>query len=381
MRGFIKKRGNSWRVAVSLGRDPQTGKYQYLWETVKGTKREAEKRMAELIHQHDSGILNKPGKGTVAEYLTNWLRDFITPNLSPRTSEGYEVIIRRHAIPALGKIALTQLKPEHIQGFYADKLSSGLSARTVRHFHMCLHGAFKNAVKTGSLVRNPCDATNPPKDQKTEMRTMSESDIHIFLEYARNTEYYPIFYLALFTGMRRSEILALRWSDVELLAPIQISVNRALHQLKKGKIDIRTTKTEKSRRLIPISPSTAIVLREYRESQDKIREALRIPALSDSDFVFCHVDGKPYLPNTVSHAWIKLVRKCGLRGIRLHDARHTMASIMLKNGINAKIIQERLGHSSISITLDTYSHLIPSMQEAAANAFDEFVLPKQRVRE
>jgi len=201
---------------------------------------------------------------------------------------------------------------------------------------------------------------------------MNESDIHIFLEFAKSTPYYALFYLALFTGMRRSELLAPRWSDVDLIL-CQLSVTRALHHLQDGSLIFRQPKTAKGRRLISLSPSTAIVLREHREQQEKMRQTLGLTLVED-DLVFCQVDGKPLLPNSVSHAWTKLAIRAGLKGIRLQDARHTHASLMLKQGIHSKIVQERLGHASIQITLDTYSHVAPGLQQAAANRFDDIVI-------
>jgi integrase len=188
---------------------------------------------------------------------------------------------------------------------------------------------------------------------------------------AQQTQYYALFYTAIFTGMRRSELLALRWQDVDLLL-LQVSVNRSLHQIKGGRTVFRQPKTEKSRRLIALTPSTASLLQEYRNSQNILRESLGYSKLTDADLVFCRYDGKPFLPNTVTHNWTKLVRRAGLSGIRLHDARHTHASLMLKKGIHPKIVQERLGHSSIQITLDTYSHVAPGLQQAAAKQFDEY---------
>jgi len=222
------------------------------------------------------------------------------------------------------------------------------------------------------LVRNPVDAVTIPRAERHEMRTMNESDIHIFLEMARPTQYYALFYAALFTGMRRSELLALRWKDIDLML-LQISVNRTLHQIRGGRIIIRQPKTEKSRRVVAMTPSTADLLKEHHESQNRLRESSGYPKLADDDLVFCQYDGKPLLPNTVSHNWIKLVRRTGLSGIRLHDARHTHASLMLKQGVHPKIVQERLGHSSIQVTLDTYSHVAPGLQQIAANKFDEII--------
>jgi integrase len=384
MKGYITSRKGSYRLTISLGKDSATGKYRQYRETVKGTRTIAEKRLRELLTQLDKGIFTQPGKVTLAEYLELWLRDYCC-NLSPRTAEGYATIIHKHLIPALGKIPLTQLRPDMIQAYYSKQLSGGrcdgsggLNALTVKHHHVCLHTALQNAVKTNLLPRNPCDAVTAPRSTNKEMCTMNESDIHIFLEFAKApkySEYYALFYTALFTGMRRSELLALRWQDCDLLL-MQISVSRSLHALSNGRIVFRPCKTEKSRRLISLSPSSVSVLEEHREALQKLRDSLGLAPLSDSDLIFSHFDGKPLLPNTVSHVWEKLAKRTGLKGIHFHSARHSMASIMLKIGIHPKIVQERLGHSSIQITLDTYSHVAPGLQEAAAKRFDDIILPK-----
>jgi len=184
-----------------------------------------------------------------------------------------------------------------------------------------------------------------------------------------NSPYYVLFYTALFTGMRRSELLALRWQDVDFIFS-QVYVSRSLHVLKDGKVVFKSPKTASGRRTVALPPSAILLLKEHKEKQALDRAMLGIP-LKDDDLVFSHLEGKPLLPNTVTHAWIKLVRRTGLKGIRLHDARHTHASLMLKQGTHPKIVQERLGHASIQITLDTYSHVAPGLQEAAATRFDE----------
>jgi integrase len=203
------------------------------------------------------------------------------------------------------------------------------------------------------------------------MQTWNEDDIKHFLIVTKTSEYYPIFYLALFTGMRRSEILALRWCDVDAIYS-QVYVSRSLHHLRDGSIVFRQPKTAKSNRTIALPPSTSLMLKDYQVSQNGLH-LLNGKALTNESLIFCHIDGSPLLPDTVTHAWIKLVRRYGLKSIRLHDARHSHASLMLKQGIHPKIVQERLGHSSIQITLDTYSHVAPGMQEAAAVRFDEAI--------
>jgi integrase len=381
MRGHIRKRGkDSYSIAVSLGRDPTTGKYRYQWVSVKGTKREAEKRLSELLSQIDNGTFIRPSKTTLAEYLETWLREYVWPELAPRTAEGYDLVVRRHLIPALGRITLTELRPEHIQRYQSEKLScgradgkGGLSPRTVRHHYMALHAALGRAVKMGLVSRNVADAVSPPRYQRHQWQSLSESGVNSVLEAARKTPYYVLFYQALFTGMRRSELLALRWCDVDLLLG-RVQVRRSLHQLRTREIVIRSPKSERSRRMVSLPPSATLVFQEEKEKQWRERAALGLE-LNEDDLIFRDLEGRPLCPDTVTHAWVKLVRRIGLRGIRLHDARHTHASLMLKQGVHPKIVQERLGHASIQLTLDTYSHVVPGLQEAAAAGFDKMISP------
>jgi integrase len=379
MRGHIVKRAeDSYSVVIRRGKDPNTGKYLQSWFTVKGSAKDAEKRLTELLHQLDTGTFMKPGKTTVSEFLQRWLTDYAYANLAPRTAEGYETIIRQHLMPQLGHYTLTQLKPEHIQNYYAKTLAHGrcdgkgaLSPLTVRHHHMALHNALKCAVKWGLLIRNPVDAIDAPRTTHTEMHVMSEEDLNKFLEGAKATPYYTLFYLALFTGMRRSELLALRWSDIDL--PLcQLSVTRSIHRLKNREFIFRPPKTAKGRRTISLSPSTALILKEHRQTQQTLR-LLQGLNLHEEDLVFSKEDRGPISPNVVTCGWIRLAKRVGMAGIRLHDARHTHASLMLKQGVHPKIVQERLGHSTIAITLDTYSHVAPGLQQAAANRFDSIL--------
>jgi len=371
MKGHIVQRSKTkgtWSIKISVGKDPTTGRYKNQWYTVRGKKKDAEKRLSELLNQLDTGTYLKPDKTNVADFLKRWLSDYAKPNLSPRTVEGYEYVITRHLIPALGKTTLSQLKPEHLQRYYAEKQKGGLSAQTVRHHHTILHRVLKIAVEWELLSRNVADAVSRPRVQQVEMQTWNEQEVNKFLEAAKTTPYYALFYIALFTGMRRSEILALRWQDIDFILG-EISVNRSLHVLKGGKVILRAPKTKTGKRTVALPQSAFLVLNEHRKTQEG-NCLLLGKVLSDTDYVFNNL-GKPLLPNTVSHAWMKTVKRVGMKYIRFHDARHTHASLMLKQGIHPKIVQERLGHSSISITLDTYSHVAPGLQEAAAKRFDE----------
>ena len=367
MRGrIVKRKGSSnYTIVLQLGLDPSTGRRKQRWIAVEGNKREAESQLAELLHAQAEGALVTPSKVTLSQWLSQWLKDYAWPNLAPRTAEGYEHMIRKYIIPNLGNHKLTDLKPEHLQQYYSERLANGLGARTVRHHHVTLHIALKTAVKRGMIIRNPADAVDPPHFTRPEMHTISEADLTKFLDAAQETEYYPLFYLALFTGMRRSELLALRWSDVDLIL-CQAHVTRSLHHLRTGETVFRPTKTIKSRRSVALSPSTVQVLRDYKAKQE-IAKLYDGRLSQNDDPIF------PWLPDTVTHAWLKLARKVGLKDVHLHSARHSHASLLLRQGVHPKVVQERLGHSSIQVTLDTYSHVAPGLQEAAARGFDDFI--------
>lgn len=368
-RGSIVQRGNSYRVMVSYTNE--FGKRVQVTKTASSSPK-AEKLRTALLAEIDKGTFVKPSKLTVKAYLEQWLDGHVRSTVGPRTHELYEYLSRKYIIPILGDICLSNLRPQHIQTLYADKLQEGLSPRTTQLLHVTLHKAFSNAVKTGILVRNPCDGVDQPKVQRHEMKTMTEDGITRFLNATRKTEYYSLFYTYLFTGLRRGECLSLRWGDVDLLGA-QLSINRTM-QCIGNKITFKPPKTASSRRQIDLSPSTCTVLRVHREEQNKTKEFMRLPPASDGDLVFCHSDGTPYIPNTITCVWKKLVRRCGLYGVRLHDARHTHATLMLKGGISPKVIQERLGHANFSTTMNLYAHVHPGMQKEAANRFDDIVM-------
>ena len=371
MRGHIVKRGkNSYTIVLNMGKDPATGKRNQQWVSVKGNKKDAEKRLSEMLHQIDTGSFMAPGKTTVKDFLERWIEDY-SPNLSPRTSEGYREVIRTQLVPSLGSIPLTQLKPEHLQKVYTAMQKDGMSASTVRYRHAVIHRALQTALELGLIVRNPADAIKPPKIHRKEMQTWDEQEISQFLEAAKDSPHFTVFYTALFTGMRRSELLGLKWSDVDLVLG-QISVSHGLHHLDNGEYVFTEPKSAKSRRTIALTPSNALLLRAHQEKQ-KLDRALSGLAWSNDDLVFGTLEGKPRFPDTISRAWEATAARASLKVIRFHDARHTHATVLLKLGVHPKIVQERLGHSSFAMTLDIYSHV----EEAAALRFDEFLAPKK----
>jgi len=367
------------------GEDPSTGKRIQHFETIRGCKADAQRRVRELLLSVEQGNYVKPNRLTVAQFLEEWLQSYVVLNCSPRTKTSYEMIIRRHLIPELGSISLNQLGPRHLQAFYSRQKAQGrvdgkgqLSPRTVRYCHSLLVEALGHAVKLGLLSRNIARATEAPRLDHRVMPILAPEDVPRFLETARETPYYTLFYLLLHTGLRRGEALALKWKNIDLgLASLGVSAYLSVVETlyKNGTYVIKEPKTSSGKRRIALSPSLALVLRQRRAEQ-QAQQALLGKPLADDDFVFAHPDGTPLDPSTVSHAFNKVIRRAGLLHIRLHDLRHTHASLLLQAGVHPKVVQERLGHSSIRVTLDTYSHVMGGLQEVAAQRFDDFLSAK-----
>lgn len=371
MHGSIVKRGRSYLIKVSLGKDPASGKYLTKYYTVKGTRKDAERIQREILTQLDKGIYIDPGKVTVTEYLHQWLTEYAKPKLSPRGFERYRDIINHHFIPEFGNIKLVDLSPEHIQKHYQSKQDAGLSSATVRYHHAVIHKALATAIKRGLLNRNAADGADIPKLKTREFETWSQDEVAQFLNAAKDSYYYALFHTALFTGMRRSELLALRWIDIDLFMAT-ISVSRGLHHLKDGSYVITAPKSDNSRRTVALSPAAVIALRNHKDRQSDIYAALDT-VVPDDALVFTSAKGEPLRPNTITRAWVTIAKRAGVKVIRLHDARHTHATLMLRANIHPKVVQERLGHSSITITLDRYSHVSPDIQRAAAQRFDKLL--------
>ena len=382
MRGHIRPRGKGkWIFGFDVGRDPTTGKRQQRWHTVKGTKKDAERELRKLLQTVETGSYIEPTKLTFRAFLSQWLTD-VKPRTAPRTYEGYEWVCRQHIIPALGSVDLTKLLPTHLQAHYARALekgrldgSGGLSPRSVIHQHRIIHEALQDAVKWGLLPRNVAQAVDPPKAPRHEMRTLQVDGVRTLLAALDGHWAYEPIFLAVHTGMRRSELLGLRWGDVDL-AMATVSVQRALHYLRDGSLVFTQPKSQKGVRQVALTPSAVVTLRDYRVQKEQ--EAVLLgTSITSERLVFCHPDGSPLLPNSLTHAYLRAARSAGLHGVRLHDLRHTHASLMLRQGVHPKIVSERLGHSTVGITLDLYSHVAPGLQEAAAQRFEEGLTVQQ----
>jgi integrase len=329
-----------------------------------------------LLASLETGSFVKPTRLTVGEYLEQWCQSYVIPNTAPTTADGYGDIIHKQLIPHLGHLPLTQLEANHIRAYYARQRREGrrdgkgpLAAKTIKNHHRVLSLALKHAVKDGLLVRNVAEAVDPPRCEDPNLARVSPEDVHRLLEAARETPHYVLLYAAAYTGLRRSELLGLRWRDVDLDFAT-LSVTRTLHHVPKVGYVVKEPKTASSRRCVDLTPDLALLLRRHREEQEAVREFLG-GRVDPDDLVFATAEGKPLPPNSVTKGFRRLADSLGLNGVRFHDQRHGHATILLRQGVHPKVVQERLGHASINITLDTYSHVLPGLQAAAAMRFDE----------
>jgi len=387
VRGSIRRRSKgSWEICIDIGRDPATGKRLRHFESVKGGKKIAQQCLHELLHSIEQGVYVKtPRDLTVADYLRSWLEGYVELNCAPKTIESYRMLTEHHIIPEVGSLRLIDLQPCHLQALYSQKKKEGLSSRTVRYLYSLIAEALGHAVKTGLMARNVARATEPPRTEHKVVPTMKPEDLDKFFEAAKKTPlYYNLFYTLLHSGLRRGEALGLRWECVDLGLPslaiaAYLSVTRSLSKVN-GRLVLREPKTAAGRRRVALSPSSVLVLRQHRQDQEALRASLGT-RLTDNDYVFCHPDGSPLDPSTVSHAFDKILRRSGLPSMPLHSLRHTHATLLLQAGVHPRVVMERLGHSSIRVTLDTYSHVVGGLQEAAARRLDEFLLANSSTSE
>jgi integrase len=369
MRGSIRQKSkNSWQLQVYV--DSPEGKKRH-FETVRGRKGDAQRRLTELLSSLDKGVYTPPGRLTVAEHLHNWLEGYVKTNCSQRTLDGYQSIIERHLIPALGHIQLKHLHPQTIQSYYG-KACESLSARTVHHHHRVLSQSLKYAVRQGYLGRNPAELVDAPSPRKKAMRTLTPGEVEILLEQAQGSYYYPVVYTAVSTGLRQAELLGLRWRDIDL-DMLSISVSQVLYK-RRGICQFKEPKTSHSRRRVAMTPKLALFLRGYKAERERLYQQLEKPLALD-DLVFTSVEGKPIDSCVLSHAFNRMTKRARLENVRFHDLRHTFASLMLLRGAKPKVISEALGHASVAFTMDTYSHIIEGMQSDAMILLDEVLPP------
>ncbi len=368
--GSIYQRSNgTWVAQITIGRDSE-GRPKRTSFSGK-TRKEVQEKVNKALSELQTGTFIEPTKTTLAQWLDTWMEEYKKPSLRPTTYEGYNFIIKTHITPAtIGNIQLRHIQPSDLQRFYNAKLESGradgkggLSPRMIRYIHAILHGALKQAVREGLVIRNVTEAVTLPRHQRKEFTPLTQEQVIKFLNSIKNDKFYPAILLDLGSGLRLGELLALRWQDVDLKNAV-IRVRQSLASVK-GQWLFQEPKSEKSRRSIPIPKDIITELKAHkaRQNQEKL---LAGTAYQDHDLVFAMPDGNPLKVRSFQEHFEKLLSNAGMPRVRFHDLRHTYATLLLEAGEHPKVVQELLGHSQITMTLDTYSHVLPELKQAAA---------------
>jgi integrase len=377
MSGHIIRRGKtSWRLKFDIGVDPLTGKRRTRFHTYRGTKRDAEIKLAVLIAENSTGDYVDTSKTTIKEFIARWKRDWAENNVSPKTFERYSELLEKHVAARIGDVRLQKLRPIHLNELYGDLLRGDekrrkIATRTVGHVHRVLHRALGHAHRWGLVQQNVAALVSPPRVASTEIELLTPPQVKVVLQKLELHPIYPILVVALATGMRRGELLALRWSDVDLDGAV-LRVERSLEETKAGGLRFKSPKTRHGRRSISLPPSAVAVIREHWKAQQEQRLKLGMGKAPPSSLVFAAYDGSTRKPSSLTKEWARAVAAKSnhsaneLPRVSFHSLRHTHASNLIAGGHDVLAISRRLGHGSPTITLGVYGHLFPNSDDRAA---------------
>ncbi len=375
MKGHLKKRSkDSWTIVVDLGLKAN-GKRNQKWKSIKGTKKDAEALLARMLTELEDGVYIDAKKTSVSDYLDKWIAS-IKGSVSSTTYERYKQLCDKHLKPTIGNIALNKLQAIRISELYSNAIEAGridgkggLSKQTVLHMHRVLKRALSQAVKWGLLSRNPCDAVdNIPKPNKKERLTFTTEETLSLLEQLNcNPLYLPVL-IAVTTGMRRGEILGLRWKDIDLDKK-RLYIRQIVIETRQYGLEVKQPKTDSSSRTIALPQIAIEAIKKYRVEQAELCLQLG-KGLTPESMLFNEYSGLN-VPNRITVNFRSFIKSHGFKHVTFHDLRHTHATHLLEQNIHPKIVSERLGHSTIALTMNTYSHVMPTMQEEAANKVDE----------
>ncbi len=364
------KRGVSYQTTVELPPDPQTGKRRQKLLTAP-TKKEIEALAAQMIASVATGGFGEADakKITVSEYMARWLES-ISQSMKPASFRRYADLSRQHIEPVIGRVQLAKLSQLDVQRLYSDRLRAGLSPTSVQLIHCVLHRALKQAMRGGLLNRNVTELVDVPRRIAPEYVTWDRAQASAFLAVSDRDDLAALWRLALLTGMRRGEILGLKWDDLDM-GRGALSVKRTLSRGNSGSFDFGSPKSGKGRQ-IELPRSVTEALHKHRVKQLEGRMPVGT-SYNDLGLIFADALGGPLHPNTLRYRFLRIIKEAGVPQLRLHDLRHTSATLMLANGEHPKIVSERLGHSTIAITLDRYSHVTATMQREAADRLDTLI--------
>ena len=374
MRGYVVEKGSRFYAVIYEGVDPVTGRERRRWHPAGQSRREAELLAARLAATA-SAVVRQPGPALATYLLRQWL-PAKEVSLRPSTRDGYRRLIELHVVPRLGTVSLRRLRAEQLDALYAELLATGrrngrggLDPKTVLEVHIVLRKALADARRRGLVVHNVAEDAEAPKRHRPNapLRAWNVEQLQAFLAVARSKRLFPAFWLAATTGMRRSELLGLRWGDTDLEAG-RLSISRALVSVGYVLHD-SPGKTRTSRRAVDLDPLTVEVLRAWRTRRAHESDA----PIGDDDFVFAAPNGEPIHPDNFSKSFNRIVASAGVPRLRLHDLRHTHASLLLKERVPIKVVSERLGHATPGFTMATYQHVLPGMQADAARVFANLI--------
>ena len=368
--GSIRQRKDGrWEARFTVGRDPGTGKQKQRSKYF-DTQKEAAKFLQRTLSEIDNGTYIEPSKSTVAQWLDAWLSEY-TGDIKPYTKRAYATNIKNHIIPAIGATRLDKLTPLHIQKFYNECMrgEKNLKAKTVKNIHGVLHSALKQAVMNGLIRSNPTDSCTLPRIERMEIKPFDDEAEKSFLKAIEGDKYERLFLVDLYTGLRKSEVIGLRWSDVDFdRGIITVSKQLQVEPFKGGKYYLAPLKNDKERIISP-APYVMQVLREQRMHQNEAR-LLAGAAWNEGDLpglVFTTETGKHLCHQTIGTRYKKLVKAAGLPDARFHDLRHSYAVASIRAGDDIKTVQSNLGHHSAAFTLDTYAHVTAQMKKESAD--------------
>jgi integrase len=373
MTGHVRRRGErSWELKFDLGTDPVTGKRITRYHSFKGTKREAEAELVRLKAAADKGEYVDPSKTTLGEFLDRW-ETWAATQVSAKTLERYKELARHHVKPHLGASRIQKLKPVNFAELYgklqkAKPEGADLAPRTVGHVHRLMHRVFSHAVKWGIITSNPVSAADPPRVERAEIEILAPEEIKSVLKALRGRSLYPVAVLALATGMRRGELAALSWADVDLDGG-KVRVKCSLEQTNAG-LAFKPPKTQAGRRAITIPPGVVTELRRHWREQQEKRLALGLGKAADRDLVFARADGSAWPPDSLTADWARTVKMLKLPTVTFHALRHTHVSQLIAAGLDVVTVSRRIGHSNPTVTLSVYAHLFGNTDERAAAAVE-----------
>jgi integrase len=333
------------------------------------TRAEVSEKLTKALSDRANGIVYDNENITIGEYLDVWLKRSVYGSVRQSTYDRDTNLVNNHIKPVLGSLKLKKLNSAHVQNFYRNRLDTGLSASTVRKIHDILRRGLAQAVDWHLTQRNVADVVKPPRPVPKEIVALSTDETRRLLDAAAEDRLEALYMLAVHTGMRQGEMLALRWQDVDIENAV-LSVRRTLTR-RGGKVAFGEPKTKKSRRSIRLTPQAVDALRAHLERQLRDMEILG-DHYQDQGLIFTTDTGAPINPSNLrQRSFTPLLKRAGLPHMRFHDLRHTCATLLLSRGVHPKFVQELLGHATIAITLDTYSHVMPSMGDATAKAMED----------